>query len=155
MKWTYGFLLVMLCTSAYADVVGHARVVDGDTIEVNRTRIRLNGIDTPESLQTCKRNGLIWACGREATKMAERLIGDRKVRCIGDSYVRYRRLIANCFVHDININAMLVKLGMALAYRQYSVEYVAAEEMARQEKLGLWSGEFIAPWAWRRGERLP
>ena len=51
MKWTYGFLLVMLCTAAYADVVGHARVIDGDTIEVNQTRIRLNGIDTPEKAQ--------------------------------------------------------------------------------------------------------
>ena len=155
MKYRLGLLLLIMFTSAHGDVVGHARVVDGDTIEVNRLRIRLNGIDTPESHQTCKRNDVIWACGRDATIMTTRLIDGHQVQCIGGSHDRYGRLIADCFTQGININSMLVKLGMALAYRQYSVEYVAEEEIARQEKLGLWSGKFVAPWAWRKGERLP
>ena len=76
------------------------------------------------------------------------------VNCIGNTKDQYGRLIANCFVGDLSLNATIVESGMALAYRQYSLEYVTQEDFARETKLGLWSGEFIAPWDWRKGKRL-
>ena len=43
---------------------------------------------------------------------------------------------------------------MALAYRKYSKRYVPEEDKARAAKRGMWAGEFVAPWDWRKGKRL-
>jgi len=67
---------------------------------------------------------------------------------------KYGRLIADCFVDGYNVNARLVYEGLALAYRKYSKRYVPEEDKARAAKRGMWAGEFVAPWDWRRGERL-
>ncbi len=53
--------LCLLATPALADVTGPARVTDGDTLEVQGQRIRLHGIDAPESRQLCRLNGYaVW-----------------------------------------------------------------------------------------------
>lgn len=52
------------------------------------------------------------------------------------------------------LNAWMVCEGWAFAYQQYSRAYVAEEEAARAARRGIWRGEFVAPWDWRRGERL-
>ena len=44
----------------------------------------------------------------------------------------------------------MVASGWALAYRQYSLDYVKDEEKAKSEKLGLWSSQFVEPWRWRK-----
>ncbi len=44
-------LIALLPAVALADMTGQASVIDGDTIEVHGTRIRLHGIDAPESGQ--------------------------------------------------------------------------------------------------------
>ncbi|NBW05383.1 MAG: thermonuclease family protein, partial [Alphaproteobacteria bacterium] len=43
--------------------------------------------------------------------------------------------------------------GMALAYRRYADDYIADEEAARAARLGLWAGQFDAPWEWRRSQQ--
>ena len=48
----------------------------------------------------------------------------------------------------------MVKQGWALAYRKYSADYVPHERTAKAARRGVWRGEVIAPWRWRRGERL-
>lgn len=70
---------------------------------------------------------------------------------LGDTKHRYGRLIADCFVDGYNVNARLVHEGLALAYRKYSKQYVPEEDKARTTKRGLWAGEFVAPWDWRKG----
>ena len=50
-------LLTLLPAAALADVAGGASLIDGDTIEVGSERIRLHGIDAPESRQRCRRLG--------------------------------------------------------------------------------------------------
>ena len=144
----------LLSSVASADLSGTALIVDGDTITISGNKIRLSGIDTPERKQTCRKASITWRCGYEATETLRRWTYTKEVRCVGDTKDRYGRLIANCFVDGYNVNARIVYEGLALAYRKYSKQYVPEEDKARAAKRGMWAGEFVAPWDWRKGKRL-
>ena len=119
----FSFVLVLMLPMkmTLADVTGQPRIIDGDTIEVSGERIRLHGIDTPETNQRClDRSRKRWDCGRRATSALKNLIGDQSVVCKGKERDRYRRLIGVCFVGQQNLNASMVRQGWALAYRKYS-----------------------------------
>jgi hypothetical protein len=81
-------------------------------------------------------------------------IDRRTVRCEGRERDQYGRVIAVCYVGSTDLNAWLVRNGWALAYRRYSREYVPEERRAEADEAGIWRGEFVPPWEWRRGERL-
>src|SRR3712207_2900433 len=92
------------CTpSIAADViVGPARVVDGDTIQLGDARVRLEGIDAPEAKQTCiNANGREWPCGRAASRELQKLVSRRQVRCEAEARDDYGRLIGTCSVGDL------------------------------------------------------
>lgn len=136
--------------SAPADIVGKAWVIDGDTIDVAGRRIRLIGIDAPESAQSCtdslKRS---WSCGRAATRALVDLVAGRELACASSGLDRYRRVLAVCRLPDgSDVNAWLVRQGWALAYG-YTTPYVSEEAEARAQRRGIWTGTFIAPWEWR------
>ncbi|MDA1090477.1 MAG: thermonuclease family protein [Proteobacteria bacterium] len=134
-----------------ADVTGPARIIDGDTIHIGKTKIRLHGIDAPEMKQICKRNdGKPWACGVAATQALRKMVGSQAVTCKGNTRDRYKRLIAVCYVGTFNINEQMVTDGWALAYRKYSKDYVRAEMLAKSQREGVWGGEFEMPWEWRQ-----
>ena len=144
---------VVMCTvPAYAaDVSGHTRIVDGDTIWIGDTKIRLHGIDAPETRQECQQaDGSHYPCGEVSTDALRVLIGSEPVRCEGETYDRYKRLIATCYSGTVNLNAELVRQGWALAYRRYSKDFISAEMEAQEAKRGMWAGEFEPPWEWRR-----
>ena len=133
---------------------GRARVIDGDTLDLGGARIRLHGIDAPESAQRCRAQGRFWACGREATRALARLIRGKRVTCGERDRDRYGRIVAVCTAAGQDLNAWMAAGGWALAYRQYSRAYVAPERRARAARRGVWRGEFVPPWDWRRGKRL-
>ncbi len=135
-------------------ITGLASVVDGDTIEINGTRIRLYGIDAPEGGQLCAHaNGALWKCGDESTLALIRQLGRSQVRCEAKGQDRYRRTIAICFKGGVDINQWMVAGGWAMAFRRYSLAYVPAEDRAQKAKLGLWAGTFQMPWDWRAAKR--
>ena len=130
---------------------GSARIIDGDTIWIGDTKIRLHGLDAPETNQKCIReDSSEYHCGEASTEALRVLIGSDSVRCEGDKYDRYNRLIAVCYNGTVNLNADLVRQGWALAYRRYSKDYISAEKEAQEAKRGIWAGEFLMPWEWRR-----
>ena len=132
---------------------GKASVTDGDTIRFGKTRVRLFGIDAPEIKQKCVFNDKTWNCGIEARKALVNMIGEQKVSCEKKDKDWYGRIIAVCMVGGVNLNALMVRGGWALAYRKYSRDYVDEELIARSGKTGLWKGTFKFPWEWRRSKR--
>jgi len=135
-------------------VSGSAVVVDGDTLRIGEHRIRFHGIDAPESAQSCEDgSGRPYACGERATRALDARIGDRPVTCEIRDMDRYGRLIAVCRLGVEDLNAWMVRMGHALAYRRYSIDDVAEEDAARQARRGIWQGAFEEPWAWRRNRR--
>ena len=108
-------IVAVVPVSALADVTGPARIIDGDTIEIHGQRIRLNGIDAPESRQTCMADGVTWPCGQSATDALAAFIGGESVRCEGKGSDRYGRTIATCTVQGEDIEAWMVTNGWALA----------------------------------------
>ena len=137
-----------------AELSGRARVIDGDTIELGTARVRLFGIDAPESAQSCLARGRRWPCGREATRALAERIGSRAVTCEERDRDRYGRIVAVCRVGGEDVNAWMAARGWAFAYRKYSMSYVAEEAAAKAAQRGIWQGDVVAPWDWRRGERL-
>jgi endonuclease YncB( thermonuclease family) len=133
------------------DVAGVASVIDDDTIEIHGQRIRLFGIDAPERGQLCVRpNGERWRCGQQASFALADRIGRAPVRCEPRDIDRYRRVVAVCFKGTEDLDRWMVANGWAVAYRRYSLDYVADEDTARQNRINIWSGEFDMPWDWRR-----
>lgn len=147
--------LAMLGTGCAEPIVGQATVIDGDTIEIRGQRIRLEGIDAPESRQACVRNGEAWRCGQAAAHRLDALIDGRNVHCTRTGTDRYERVLAVCYQGDLDLNGALVAEGLALAYRQYSGRYATEEDEARGERRGLWAVgvQFEMPWEWRRRGR--
>jgi len=93
-------------------------------------------------------------CGQFATQALSGKIGSQAVTCRWQSRDQYDRLLGTCYAGSENLNKWMVAQGWALAYRQYSIAYVWQEWIASWDDLGVWQGEFVDPWDWRRGERL-
>ena len=140
-------------SSSISTLVGQASVIDGDTIEIHGTRIRFNGIDAPESSQTCEADGLSYRCGQKAAIALSDFIGVHTVTCNKTGTDRWRRVIAKCFSEGADLSGWMVANGWAIAYRKYSMDYIADEERARNQRIGIWAGKFVVPEEWRKGKR--
>ena len=145
------FVILFVCSLALAaDLTGVPRVVDGDTLAIGVSKVRLEGIDAPETDQIClNATGARWTCGIEARDQLAAHIAGREISCSSSGIDAYRRTLGICSVAGEDLNAWMVREGWALAYVNYSSVYVHAEEDARTHQRGLWSGAFIAPWDWR------
>lgn len=135
-------------------IQGVASVIDGDTLEIHGNRIRIHGIDAPESDQICRtRTGKRWLCGQEAANALADRLGRSSIRCVGESFDRFGRLIAVCYRGSEDIAGWMVTQGWAVAFRRFSLDYVPQEEAAQRGRRGLWAGTFDMPWDWRAGNR--
>lgn len=136
-------------------IYGVARAIDGDSLTIGNTRVRLFGIDAPEYDQICTRGDTRWACGSEAAVQLSKLVTGRSVICTPAGYDQYQRVLARCVAAETDVNLTMVQAGFALAYRQYSSHYIDAESSAKAAKRGIWSGTFEAPSEVRAQARLP
>lgn len=123
-------------------------VSDGDTITVlspgrKDMRIRLEGIDAPESKQ---------AYGSASKKSLSDLVFGKQVKVVITSTDDYGRKVANVYAGDTWINLAQVQRGMAWQYTHYSHDprLRAAEVHARSQKAGLWQDKNpVPPWDFR------
>ena len=153
--------LISPSLAAGSAVTGRASVVDGDTIDLHGERIRLDGIDAPESWQTCQDgNGKAYRCGKAAADALDQfLAASRPTACTVSGSDRYGRFIARCRRADgMSVNAWMVRNGWALDWRKYSKgAFDADEAAARKTNRGIWQGKFEEPCVARakRAKREP
>ncbi len=137
-----------------ATLEGRARVVDGDTLELDGRRVRLFGIDAPELNQTCDRGGVAWTCGEAARSALGRMVSGKRLVCGVRDIDRYGRDVAICSVGGRDVGALMVRQGMAVAHRRYSDMYVTEEAAARAEGAGIWASAHVAPETHRQQGRV-
>ena len=156
--WLLALLLVLLQPSAHAEALAGriVGVTDGDTVTLldnNKTlyKVRLTGIDAPESRMPY---------GQKAKTYLSSLVFGKDVVAITRKHDRYGRTLATLMVDGQDANLEMVQAGLAWHYKQYAREqpraealaYAQAEELAREQHLGLWQDvEPVAPWDWRHG----
>jgi len=128
-------------------------ISDGDTLTIldatrRQHRIRLAGIDAPESKQ---------AFGQRAKQALSKLCFGKHAEIRNTSADRYQRVVGTVYCDGLNANSELVRQGMAWVYVQYaskSSPLFALEKVARANKLGLWADPHATPpWEWRRAGR--
>lgn len=128
------------------EVLAPARVVDGDSLELDGQRVRLVGIDAPELNQICQGQQGDYSCGVKARDHLRTLIGNStQIKCVGEGDDKYGRLLAECFVGETSLNSTMVRDGWAISYGGFGW----IERTAQKEKLGLWAGNFDNPSDWR------
>lgn len=146
----YLFLLFLLIpyTLNAQDYHLCSRVVDGDTIIVNidgkKERIRLIGVDTPETKHPSKP---VQYFGKEATAFTKSMVEGKKVM-LGYDYQlrdRYDRLLAYVYLEDETfLNAEIIKQGYGFAYTKFNFKYLEEfrryEKEAKEHRVGLWGG---------------
>jgi endonuclease YncB( thermonuclease family) len=132
------------------------RIIDGDTVDVQLgsgpIRVRMQGIDAPERDQPKT---------DESVALLRRLLGEGEVELLPAEQTSYNRMVARIYVNGADVNAQMVRRGLAMAERRYlnefddGADYCVFEHAARTERLGIWplpADQRIAPWEWRRGK---
>ena len=121
------------------------RIVDGDTVDVDidlgfgmilsKQRIRLYGIDTPESRTRDKEEKFYG-------KLAAQFLKDqcKKGSCITlktylDKKGKYGRILGEIIVDDVNINQLMVEQHMAVEYHGQSKIDIHKEHMFNRQEL--------------------
>ena len=154
-KFLIIFLLILYSSVSFSEKIieGKAIIIDGDTIHIGKNKIRLHGIDAPEIKQTCKIKDKIWNCGIESSLELKKLILYHNISCVVSDIDKYNRYIAECFINNQNINELMVRKGWAIAYRYYSLDFIDDEEIAKNNKAGIWKGKFQEPYLFRKQQK--
>ena len=140
------------------------RIADGDTITIlsaagragsmnppfpyaTQHKIRLNGIDAPESHQ---------AFGQKSKQYLSSLVFGKDVRVKYKSRDKYGRILGTIYVDGLDINLEMLRAGLAWHYKRFDAnpEYAAAEASAHAARLGLWQDKNpINPYDFRKARR--
>jgi len=149
---TLVLMLLLLSGGARADdFAGQASVIDGDTQEIHGSRIRVWGVDAPESSQLCRgEDSSQYRCGAQAVNDLDAFIARRAVSCSPVSFDPYGRTIAICSAGGTDLGEWLVRKGLALDWPQYSKgRYDGAQRDAEHAGRGIWKGSYVEPWLYR------
>ena len=166
---TINFILItligLLSHDIKADIIsGKATIVDGDTVRINNETIHLWGIDAPEMDQLCSNHkGKRYNCGHAAMRRLFLYIGSDTLDCNIHLRNKDGTLSATCQVtsyflmtevgatrgEKINLALEMVLSGYAFAVKDSNTMYRLAEDKAKKDRKGFWSGNFELPWNWR------
>ena len=142
-------LLAATSWTAHAETLrGPATVIDGDTLEVAGTMLRLEGIDAPELDQTCQKNGKDNPCGVIARDALLDLVTAVEVVCRTREDAGEPPVLAHCAADGFDVGANMIYTGWALPVPGWAA-YDNMKADAIKDGRGLWSMTFVEPWAWR------
>ena len=131
--------------------VGVPRIVDGDTVQFGEVKVRMEGIDAPQTDQLClDEAGVRWKCGVTAREQLKALAGNKSWKCYVIRKSVYGRLVARCRVDRQDIALQMIRNGWAMVSAAAPVTYLAGQQEATDKGAGLWAGAFIAPLDWRQ-----
>ena len=129
-------------------------MIDGDTVEVQGTRIHLYGIDAPETGQSCETaKGLEYRCGREAAQALRARIGAGLVTCERRESAVAGRVTGICHVHGEDLSAWMAGAGPGPGQPPRDAAYLRQEGHAWATRRGIWAGTFEKPADWRQDRR--
>ena len=128
------------------------KVSDGDTIHVTtpeqtKLKVRLYGIDAPETPKINYRTGRVnkpgQKYGNESMKALQSKLMGKQVKLDIIELDRYRRMVGMVWIDTRNINLEMVMEGYAEAYteflkRPYRSQFLAAQQEAKSAKRGIW-----------------
>jgi endonuclease YncB( thermonuclease family) len=137
-------------------LIARARAIDGDTLELAGDRVRLFGIDAPESSQHCVTEaGARVPAGRRAAEALQGFAGEAAVTCEVQDTDRYGRKVAVCrSAAGVELNAAMVSEGWAFAYRAFSERYTPLELAPAAAGRGVWAcRDLMRPWDYRKAQR--
>ncbi len=152
-KIIYFFIFSFFLSSILIASEKEIQVIDGDTIHIGKLKYRFFGIDAPEIKQICEKDNTKIQCGVIAKNVLKNKIADKIPECIVKDKDRYQRLVAECFIGKESLSRFMVREGYAVAYSQYSKDFIEDEKYAKENKLGIWSMNFQIPSEYRKSLR--
>ncbi|WP_312417761.1 thermonuclease family protein [Shinella sp.] len=143
-----GILTALPALATDADIAGRASVIDGDTIEIDGTRIRFDGIDAPESRQICLDTaGTKYRCGQQSALALDDFLAASRPTICTPKGKSWDRIVATCRRADgEDVSAWMVRNGHAVDWPKYSKgRYAAEQREAQASGAGMWAGQFEQP----------
>ena len=142
-----GALWALASSAVLADVSGIARILDGDTIAIGDQKIRLFGMDAPESDQTClTEHGHTWRCGQWVTQELRSMLHGQSVSCTDRGDGGYGRMLGDCRYSAGNLSVIMVSRGYAWVDPRFDQGLIAFEAEAAAATRGLWAMSSLRPW---------
>jgi endonuclease YncB( thermonuclease family) len=154
MRWLWPLLL--LTFPAYGQlndmpvISGAGQAIEGDMLSVNGGLVKLWGVDAPDTGQKCQSNaGQEYDCFESSRAALDRYINGRTVECHIRGKDSFGQPVGTCGVAGLDLAALMVRGGWALAFQRLAPEYAQLEGMAQGKRAGLWAGIVEPPWDWR------
>lgn len=143
------FLTLFAAPASAQTLRGPAVAIDGRTLEMTGTPIRLAHIDAPEIGQSCTKGGEAWACGAAAKDSLSQIVEADPITCTLIGSDPQGLALGRCETRIFDVGREIIRRGLAIALDTAPSEYSDAIQIAQRLRSGLWEGEFEQPAQWR------